>query len=114
MTKRAKEVKRRKIRTVAVIISIAVAILLFANARQNYLVDKPIGGEIMILFIPLITYFVCKNITLSIDTFGKPKDDFEDYKAQAITQPRNLHARKPKMHININRNMHAEDYRTRS
>lgn len=114
MTKRAKEARRRKVRNIAIIISAIVAIVLFASARQSFLAGRPLGGELMILFLPLCTYFICADITLSIDTFSKPKDDFEDYKAQAITQPRNLHARKPKMHVNINRNMHVEDYKYRS
>lgn len=71
MTKRAKETKRTKITTIAVIISIIVAVILIVSARSSYLASRPMGGEMMFVFLPVIVYGFCKNITLSIDVFGK-------------------------------------------
>lgn len=71
MTKRAKETKRAKITTIAVIISIIVAVILIVSARSSYLANRPIGGEIMFVFLPFIVYEFCENIILSIDVFGR-------------------------------------------
>lgn len=71
MTKRAKETKRTKITTIAVIISVIVAIIVIVSARSSYLASRPIGGEIMFVFLPFIVYEFCETTTLAIDVFGK-------------------------------------------
>jgi hypothetical protein len=111
MTRRTNETKRTFITAIAIIISVIVALALFATARSSRLPNRPIGGEIMFIFLPLITYFTCKNITLSIDVFSELKeDDCEDLQARVISKPKRYDSIDPNLKISINPHHSAEDY----
>lgn len=94
--------RETKITTIAVIISFLLSVCAFLTVRTGYSESRAIGGEGLLLLWPIITYVVCKNISLSISVFCKPKEcDPEDLEMQVISQPRKLDEEKPRMVIAI-------------
>jgi hypothetical protein len=111
MTKKANKKKQKRIRTIAVIVSAILAIIILCSLRSGYLAGHAVGGEIMILFLPLIAYYACSNTTLSIEVLGKNEDEFDEYKSQAISRPKRVNAKKPKVSATIRNSTRAEDYK---
>lgn len=92
--------KRTKITLVAVIVAVIISVAMFATVRHNYPVNGAMGGEGMLLLLPVITYFACKNITFTLDSISKPKEEnLEEYESQVITAPKKISGVTPSLKI---------------
>ena len=95
--------KRTKITIIAVAISLVLAVLAFLSVRTGYSSGRAVGGEGLLLLLPVITYFICKNISLSLEVFRAPlEDDIDHIEMQIISSPRKLNEEQPRMAITIN------------
>ena len=105
--------KQTKITLIAVIISIVLSVVAFMTVRSNSAASRSIGGEGLLLLLPLLTYITCKNITLSFEVFRESKEDDEldDYETRIISEPRKLDEALPSMEISWgSHSTHAEDF----
>ena len=95
--------KKTKITIIAVVISFVLAVLAFLSVRTGYSSSRAVGGEGLLLLLPVITYVVCKNISLSLEVFRAPvEEDIDDIEMQIISKPRKINEEAPRMAITIN------------
>ena len=96
--------KKTKITIIAVVISFVLAVLAFLSVRTGYSSGRAVGGEGLLLLLPVITYVVCKNISLSLEVFRAPleEEDIDHIEMQIISKPRKLNDEQPRMAITIN------------
>ena len=105
--------KRTKFAAAAVIISIVISVILFAIVKNGRPQTSAIGGEGLLLLLPLLTYIACKNVELSFKVFYTPKevDDLDEYESRIVSEPRKLNEEQPRMTVSWSTSTHAEDYR---
>lgn len=95
--------KRTKITIIAVAVSFVLAVLAFLSVRTGYSSGRAIGGEGLLLLLPVITYVICKNISLSLEVFRAPvEEDIDDIEMQIISKPRKINEETPRMAVTIN------------
>lgn len=95
--------KETKITIVAVGITVLLSIIAFVSVHTRLSADRPIGGEGLLLLLPVITYMICRNISLSIDVFRPKKSDaFENIETHVVSSPRKMGAKKSKLQISMN------------
>lgn len=107
--------KRTKITFIAVVVAIILSVAAFASVRNSYTVNRAMGGEGLLLVIPLITYCVCKNITTSIDVLSNPaKEDIDQFDSQIISEPHKVNEDEPRLVLIMGnkKDMCAEDHTT--
>lgn len=102
--------KRTKFTIIAIIISIVLSVVLFTTVKHGRSQANVIGGEGLLLLLPVITYIICKNITLSFEVFHTPKnEEFEMYDTRIVSEPHKLNEEESHLEIRWSSHTHAED-----
>lgn len=103
--------KRSKLTTIVVLITILLSILAFVAVHEGRAGSNTVGGELLLLLLPVLAYVTCKNITLSFDVFHTPKEEeLDDYNTRIISEPRKINERPSKLTISWSAESAAEDY----
>lgn len=83
--------KRNLLTTIAVLITILFSIVSFVAVRNGRTSSNVVGGEMLLIFLPVIAYIICKNISLSLDVFCTREEDVvDDYSTQIVSEPKKI------------------------
>lgn len=107
--------KRTKLTFISVVVAMIISVAIFAAVRHNYSDSRSMGGEGMLLLLPLITYVTCKNITTSLDVFQKEKkENLDEYESQILSSPQKLSNSEPTLRLIVTNQSKpvAEDHTT--